>query len=145
MRNGCSVILCIVAVMVTHAGDAAVSTVKTRAKALTKEQREALVAAANKTFQQHVKGQRKKEAPDDIDKAHWGNAIAKLKPIRVRDDSVNIAIVLAEKDGGEEGLYVSLPISSYMPDRYAEMLKLSTREDKSFGTLYYFQSKPKAK
>ena len=149
MRTGCTVVvLLMIAVMmfhVSHAGEAAVSTVKSRAKALSQEQREAIVAAANKAYKLHVNGPRKNDAPDVIDKDHWGDAIAKLKPIRVRDDRVNIAIVLAEKDGVEEGLYASLPISSYIPNRYAEMLKLSTREDKSFGTLFYYRSKPKNK
>ena len=146
MRISISATLILIgAAILAIAGEGAVSTVKSRAKALTKEHREAIVAAANNAYKLHVNGPRMKESPDDIDKANWGDAIARLKPIRVRNDRVNIAIVLAENDGVEEGLYVSLPISSYIPDRHAEMLKLSTRDDKSFGMLYYYQTKPKAK
>lgn len=114
---------------------------------LDQAQREAIVKEATQAFSKHVKGERKKEMPDEIDKAHWGEAIAKLKPISVRNDRVNIAIVLSEKDGVEEGLYVSNPISSYVPngDRFEVMTRLSTNEDRSFGTLYYYKLKPKAK
>jgi hypothetical protein len=147
MRTGVTFILlttaAIIIAHVSRAGAAAVSSVKARAKALSQAEREAIVAAANNAYKLHVKGPRKNVAPDGIDKDHWGDAIARLKPVRVRNDNVNIAIVLAEKDGVEEGLYVSLPISSYIPTRHAEMLKLSTRDDKAFGTLYYYRSKPK--
>jgi hypothetical protein len=115
---------------------------------LDKAQREAIVAAANQAFGKHVKGERKKEAPDEIVAANWGEAITKLKPIRVRNDRVNLAIVLSEKDGMEEGLYVSIPISSYLPrigDRFTYIERLSTKEDKSFGTIYHYKLQPKAK
>ena len=71
-----------------------------------------------------------------------------MKPIRVRNDRINIAIVLAENAGIEEGLYVSNPISSYaaqVGERFEVMTRLSTDKDKSFGTLYYYKLKPKAK
>ena len=112
---------------------------------LNQAQRKAIVAAANQALKKY---ERKKEAPDNIDAASWGEAIAKLKPIRVRNDRVNVAIVLSEKDGVEEGLYVSIPISSYaaqVGDRFALMTKLSTEKDKSFGTLYHYKLQPKAK
>ena len=76
-------------------------------------EREAIVAAATLALNKHVRGERKKESPDEIDPAHWGEAITKLKPLRVRNDRINIAIVLAVNAGVEEGLYISNPISSY--------------------------------
>jgi hypothetical protein len=112
---------------------------------LNQAQREAIVADANQALRKY---ERKKDAPDDIDAGSWGEAIAKLKPIRVRNDRVNVAIVLSEKDGIEEGLYVSIPISSYaaqVGDRFALITKLSTEKDKSFGTLYHYKLQPKAK
>jgi hypothetical protein len=121
---------------------------KKNAPQLDQAQREAIVKAATQAFANHVKGERKKEMPDEIDKAHWGESIAKLKPLRVRNDRVNIAIVLAENAGIEEGLYVSNPISSYLPqldERFQVFTQLSTDKDKSFGTLYYYKLKPKAK
>src|ERR1700722_13522087 len=115
---------------------------------LDRAQREAIVAAANQAINKHLKAERKKETPGDIDAAFWGEAISKLKPIRVRNDLVNVAIVLSEKAGVEKGLYVSIPISSYaatVGDRFALMTKRSTKEDKSFGTLYQYRLQPKAK
>jgi hypothetical protein len=110
--------------------------------------REAIVSDANQAINKHVRVERKAPAPDDIDPAFWGTAISKLKPIRVRNDRVNVAIVLAEKDGVEEGLYVSIPISSYaarIGDRFTLLKKLTTEQDKSFGTLYHYRLLPKAK
>ena len=49
-----------------------------------------------------------------------------------------MAIVLRDEDGVEEGLYVSIPISSYAPmvgDRFAVLEKLSETDDRTFGTL----------
>ena len=110
--------------------------------------REAIIAAATQAISKHAKAPRKKEAPDDIDADFWGQAIAKLKPIRVRNDHINVAIVLFEKDGAEEGLYVSNPISSYaarVGDRFTLLKRMSGEKDKSFGTLYHYklQAKPK--
>jgi hypothetical protein len=115
---------------------------------LDQSQREAIVKAATQALNKHVRGEKKKETPDEIDAAHWGEAITKLKPIRVRNDRINIAIVLAENAGIEEGLYVSNPISSYLPqldERFQVFTQLSTDKDKSFGLIYYYKLKPKAK
>src|SRR6266540_1171628 len=65
---------------------------------LDQAQREAIVAAANQALMKHVRAERKKGAPDDIDANFWGDAISKLKPIRVRNDHINVAIVLSQKD-----------------------------------------------
>ena len=121
---------------------------KTNVPKLNQAEREAIVAAARQALDKHAKAERKKEAPDDIDAKFWGETISKLKPIRVRNDQVNVAIVLSEKEGVEEGLYVSIPISSYaatVGDRFALMTKLSTEKDKSFGKLYHYKLQPKAK
>ena len=85
---------------------------------------------------------------EGFDAASWGEPISALKPIRVRNDLMNVAIVLSEKDGVEEGLYVSIPISSYaaqVGDRFALMEQLSNDEDQSFGTLYHYRMQPGAK
>ena len=115
---------------------------------LNQAEREAIVAAASQALDKHAKAERKKEAPDDIDAKFWGETISKLKPIRVRNDQVNVAIVLSEKEGVEEGLYVFNAYSSYLPrvgDRFALLTQLSTEKDKSLGTLYHYKLKPKAK
>src|SRR5262249_20330035 len=89
-----------------------------------------------------AKAERKKERPDDIDPALWGQAIAKLKPIRIRNDRANLAIVLSEKNGAEEGIYVSLPISSYVPrvgDRFTMLERLSANNDGPLGLLFHYK------
>jgi len=115
---------------------------------LDQAQREAIVAAANTAIGKHLRAERKKDATDNIDAAFWGEAISKLKPIRVWNDRVNVAIVLFVKEGVEEGLYVSIPISSYaagLGDRFALMTRLGTEQDKSFGTLYHYKAQPTSK
>jgi serine/threonine protein kinase len=111
-------------------------------------EREAIVAAAKQAISKHLKAERKKGAPNEIGAAFWGEPISKLKPIRVRDDHRHVMIVLSVKDGIEEGLYVSNPVSSYavtVGDRFALMTQLSTEKDRSFGLLYHYKLQPNAK
>jgi hypothetical protein len=115
---------------------------------LNQAQREAIVKAASQAIAKHVKAERKKEVPDEIDVAFWGEAIAKLKPIRVRNDRINLAIVLGEKDGVEEGLCISIPISSYLPrvgDRFTHLTRLSGDKEHLTGTLYHYKLKQNVK
>jgi formylglycine-generating enzyme required for sulfatase activity len=112
---------------------------------LDQAEREAIVAAGIQAIAKHRKAEKKEDAPNEIDAAFWGEPISKLKPIRVRNDHLNAAIVLSVKDGIEEGLYVSNPISSYaaaVGDRFALMTQLSTEKDRSFGTLYHYKCQP---
>jgi hypothetical protein len=76
-----------------------------------------------------------------------GDAITKLKPIRVRDDRVNVAIVLSEAGGVEEGLYVSVPISSYAPQAgdFAVLERVGDATNPTFGHLDHYRLAPKAK
>jgi len=107
-------------------------------------EREAIVAAANQAIRTHLKGDPKLRRGDEIPEESWGEAILRLKPLRVRNDRVNVAIVLRDEDGVEEGLYVSIPISSYAPmvgDRFAVLEKLSGPDDRTFGTLYRYKLK----
>ena len=109
-----------------------------------KSEREAIVAAANQAIRTYLKGDPKHRRAEEIPRESWGEAILRLKPLRVRNDRVNVAIVLREVDGVEEGLYVSIPISSYAPtvgDRFAVLEKLSETDDRTFGTLYRYKLK----
>ena len=109
-----------------------------------KAEREAIVAAANRAIRTYLKGDPKLRRGDEIPRESWGEAIRRLKPLRVRIDRVNVAIVLRDVGGVEEGLYVSIPISSYAPmlgDRFAVLEKLSEPDDRTFGTLYRYKLK----
>jgi hypothetical protein len=56
----------------------------------------------------------------------------------VLNDRVNVFIVLKEDATTEEGLYVSIPCSSYMPgldQRFLQLEKVSERGDSASGTL----------
>ncbi len=101
--------------------------------------REAIIAAANQAIQRHMKGDQQERKGTEIAQAFWGDTIARLKPLRVRDDKVNVFIALKEDATTEEGLYVSLPISSYAPGvdrRFLVFEKLTQPGDKDFGALY---------
>jgi ribosomal protein L31E len=102
--------------------------------------RESIIAAANQAIQKHMKVDRQERKGTEIAKALWGEAITRLKPLRVRDDKVNVFIVLQEDEATEAGLYVSIVFSSYAPGvdkRFVEFEKMSQPEDKAFGILYW--------
>lgn len=50
-----------------------------------------------------------------IPKQYWGAPLHALKPLRVYDDHVNIAVVIQQRGGEERGVYFCRPISSYLP------------------------------
>jgi hypothetical protein len=52
---------------------------------------------------------------DAIPPVYWANRVKRLDPIKVYIHRVNIVIVQCESDGIEEGKYVYIPISSYLP------------------------------
>jgi hypothetical protein len=61
----------------------------------------------------------RKPPPDtleyDIPPQCWTEPIKALKPVKLYNHLGNVAIVLQIRDGAEEGIYISNPISSYMP------------------------------
>ena len=67
-----------------------------------------------------------------IPKEYWGEAIARLKPIRVMADRSNVFIVLKEEEGTDHGLYVYNSSSSYFPTldepRFLELRKMGSSE-----------------
>jgi hypothetical protein len=52
---------------------------------------------------------------DEIPKEYWTNEIKGLNPIKVYRHKNNIVIVQKESANGQEGLYISIIISSYAP------------------------------
>lgn len=112
------------------------------------QERAAVIETAKKALARHFRSGTSPNKSDTIDEKHWGNDIAKLKPIRVRNDRANIAIVLSEKDGVEEGFYVSNPISSYAPnakDGFTLLDRLGDPKEGLFGHMYHYKLKIKAK
>jgi hypothetical protein len=105
--------------------------------------REAIVAGAVLAIREYHKAGVKGDIPAGL----WGAAIAKLKPIRVRYDRVNVAIVLSEKDGVEEGLYMIPFISSYAISaaEFVTFERLSGPGERGLGVLYRYKLAPKAK
>jgi hypothetical protein len=109
--------------------------------ALSREKRMAIVKNANHAIYQYLRMDPKKRNGDEIPRRFWGKAILKLKPLRVINDRVNVAIVLRDDEQSEQGLYVAIPISSTTPGHgksFALWEKLSKPEDKSFGELYRY-------
>ena len=105
---------------------------------LDKAAREAVVAAAFDAVHKHMISE-SRDKSDEIAPDLWGEAIERLRPIRVLDDLVNVFIVLKEDATSEEGFYVEVPISSHAPGHDARFLlfeKMSEPDDKSFGEIY---------
>jgi hypothetical protein len=111
--------------------------------------REAIVAAAHQAISQHFKA--KKAVVEEIDAELWGEAITKLKPIRVRNERGHVSIALSVKDGIEEGLFVLDHDGAHIAEVRLQsplMMPLSTEMDRpssNFGPLYYYVLQPKAK
>jgi hypothetical protein len=99
------------------------------------------VDAANRASHQHMVDRGKGPPNNEIAESSWGEAIAELKPLRVRFDRVNVAIVLREDENTEEGLYISVPISSFAPREKDFLLwrKLTKEDDGSFGQLFLYK------
>jgi hypothetical protein len=76
----------------------------------------------------------------------WPQPIAALKPVRIYNDSYNLAIVLHEDDGGESGLYVSNPISSYAVmvgyDRFTRLAPIDLSDSVTYGSIYRYEKSP---
>jgi len=52
---------------------------------------------------------------NEIYSTYWADGIKALNPIRVYTHGVNIVVVQRISDGTEEGKYICIPISSYLP------------------------------
>jgi len=51
----------------------------------------------------------------EIPERYWAQAIRDLKPIKVYTHMVNIVVAQKVRDNVEEGKYIYIPISSYLP------------------------------
>jgi hypothetical protein len=73
-----------------------------------------LVRAAWATSVDFGKGSNR-NADGTIPSEYWAEPIKALNPIKVYGHKVNIVVVLRMQDGIEEGKYICIPISSYLP------------------------------
>ena len=77
-----------------------------------------LVEAAYETYARNVRARRGSGAENptpEIFRECWAEGIRQLKPIRVYKHRVNIVVVQKVRDNVEEGKYIYIPVSSYLP------------------------------
>ncbi len=94
---------------------------------------EALVSGAWKTQIALVQVE-KRGTDGDIPQACWAEPIRRLNPLRVYLHRVNVVVVTKEDKQGEMGLYICIPISSFIPRegddgfRYTQVLARDIQE-----------------
>jgi len=76
-----------------------------------------LVEAAHATYVTRLRALKggTPDLTDEIDSAYWADGIKALNPIKVYLHRINIVVVQRISDGIEEGKYIFIPISSYLP------------------------------
>jgi hypothetical protein len=112
---------------------------ETNVPSLSSADREAIITAANQAVHKHMTSAPDQKRGMEIPRSLWGKAIEQLQPLRVLNDRVNVFIVMREDRISEEGLYVSVPISSYAPghdERFLMFKDLTQPGDKAFGHIY---------
>ena len=72
---------------------------------------------AHATYAAHVRAINAgtEKASAEIPAAYWADRIRALNPIKVYTHRVNIVVVQRDSDGTEEGKYIYIPVSSYLP------------------------------
>jgi hypothetical protein len=73
-------------------------------------------------------------SPPEIPKKLWSATIQSLKPIRVYTHRVNVVVVQRVTGEDEEGLYVYIPLSSYLPMDGADGFALAPKPN--VGAIY---------
>jgi len=76
-----------------------------------------LVEAAHATYAARVRAVRggTPDPTNEIYPTYWADGIKALNPIKVYTHKVNIVVVQRISDGTEEGKYIVIPVSSYLP------------------------------
>jgi len=77
-----------------------------------------LAEAAYETYTRYVRairGSGAENSTPDIPRECWAEGINKLKPIKVYRHRNNIVVTQKLRDNLEEGKYIYIPISSYLP------------------------------
>ena len=77
-----------------------------------------LAEAAHQTYASRVRAineGKENSSSTEIPERYWAPAIRELKPIKVYTHRVNIVVVQKVRDNVEEGKYINIPVSSYLP------------------------------
>jgi len=76
-----------------------------------------LVEAAEATYVARLRATRggTPDPTNEIYPAYWADGIKALNPIKVYKHRTNIVVVQRISDGIEQGKYICIPISSYLP------------------------------
>lgn len=76
-----------------------------------------LVRDAERTYADYGRAVRAatEEPGDSIPPAYWAERIKALHPLKVYTHRVNIVVVQRAESGMEEGKYIYIPVSSYLP------------------------------
>jgi len=76
-----------------------------------------LAGAAHETYIRYIKAVNSgaQKPSDEISKQYWTDEIKRLNPIRVYRHRSNIVVVQRASADWEEGLYISIIVSSYAP------------------------------
>ena len=77
-----------------------------------------LAEAAHETSYSYVRAVnagKENSSSTEIPERYWAQGIRELKPIKVYTHRVNIVVVQKVRDNVEEGKYIYIPISSYLP------------------------------
>ena len=78
---------------------------------------EQLVLAAEATYSAYIRSFTAGQSlgSEDIPRECWAKEIVALHPVRVYSHRVNLVVVQKASGGVEEGQYIYIPISSYLP------------------------------
>ena len=77
-----------------------------------------LPEAAHRTYAGYVRAihaGKEISSSTEIPEKYWARAIRDLKPIKVYTHRVNIVVAQKVRDNLEEGKYINIPVSSYLP------------------------------
>lgn len=110
-------------------------------------ERRAIVESAITAVHKSVHLDAREQNGNKIPRRLWGEAIRKLRPLRVINDRMNVMIVLTDDNRSESGIYVGNPLSShlcpYTETTSAGYERLSKPEDRTFGHLSRYHARKK--
>jgi hypothetical protein len=97
---------------------------------------EEIVKGATETYNSFIKAGSAKGPPQsfEISKDHWSPELRALKPLKVYVHMVNVVVVQKLADQNEEGLYVYIPVSSYLPMDGVDGFRLTPKPNE--GVVY---------